>query len=247
MKEEELARRIRIVLVDTRDGANIGSVCRAMKTMGLRRLALACPNRCDPERVRTLAVHAFDLWEERAEYGTLEEALAGSAMSFAATRRAGKLRKTSTFSPEQMASHISQMGDGTVSIVFGRETDGLTDAEVNLCNAVVTIPTSEAFPSLNLAQSVQIVCYCLRRGFDPWPFGKTVAEAARIDEAAARSIEAVASTGYFKNGEERRLTSLFLRDMIARSGPTEAELRKVERIFTKLAKIKIHKETPCQQ
>lgn len=29
--------RIEIVLVDTQDGANIGSVCRAMKTMGLTR------------------------------------------------------------------------------------------------------------------------------------------------------------------------------------------------------------------
>ena len=36
MEAEGYLNRIRIVLVDTQDGANIGSVCRAMKTMSRR-------------------------------------------------------------------------------------------------------------------------------------------------------------------------------------------------------------------
>ena len=39
-KNIQWADRIEIVLVETQDGANIGSVCRDMKTMGLTRLTI---------------------------------------------------------------------------------------------------------------------------------------------------------------------------------------------------------------
>ena len=61
------ADRIEIVLVETQDGANIGSVCRAMKTMGLTRLTIVGDRVYDENRVRTLALHASDLWETQEE------------------------------------------------------------------------------------------------------------------------------------------------------------------------------------
>lgn len=244
MEEDLIARKIRIVLVDTQDGANIGSVCRAMKTMGLRQLVLVTSRIYDENRVRTLALHASDLWENRIEFATLPEALAGSALSVAATRRKGKFRKTSSLSPEQLTSQISAMGEGTVSIVFGRESDGLTDEEVNFCNEVVTIPTSDAFPSLNLAQSVQIICYCLYTGLKTYTSDKVIAPQEKMVQASSRICSEMEGTGYFKSEDEKRLTGLFIRDIIARSAPTDRELQKIEKIFTKLSRIVIHKENP---
>lgn len=242
MEETMISEKIRIILVDTQDGANIGSVCRAMKTMGLSQLVLVTDRIYDENRVRTLALHAADLWENRKEFTNLSEALEGSSLTVAATRRKGKFRKTSASSPEQLVKMISDMGDGTVSIVFGRESDGLTDEEVNKCNMVVTIPTSDAFPSLNLAQSVQIICYCLYTGLKPYGGGKAVVTSQRIEESASNMIQAIEKTGYFKTNDEKVLTDLFLRDIIARSTPTEAELQRIEKIFTKLSRIKVHKE-----
>ena len=40
MDQKSNLDRIQIVLVGTQDGANVGSVCRAMKTMGITRLVL---------------------------------------------------------------------------------------------------------------------------------------------------------------------------------------------------------------
>ena len=60
---KEWSERIEIVLVETQDGANIGSVCRAMKTMGLVNLTIVGDREYDENRVRTLALHASDLWE----------------------------------------------------------------------------------------------------------------------------------------------------------------------------------------
>ncbi|MBR0520894.1 MAG: RNA methyltransferase, partial [Spirochaetales bacterium] len=143
--------RIEIILCDTQDGANIGSVCRAMKTMGLTHLTLVTDRIYDDERVRTLALHAYDLYENRQEFTDLRDALKDSVLSVAATRRTGKGRKTSRVSPEQLAEHISAMGDGKVSVVFGCESNGLSDDQVRACSMVVTIPTSDKFPSLNLS------------------------------------------------------------------------------------------------
>ena len=75
--------RIEIILCDTQDGANIGSVCRAMKTMGLTRLTLVTDRIYDDERVRTLALHAYDLYENRREFTDLREALKDSVLSVA--------------------------------------------------------------------------------------------------------------------------------------------------------------------
>lgn len=242
MEENLIADRIRIVLVDSQDGANIGSVCRAMKTMGLSRLALVTNREYDDNRVRTLALHASDIWENRKEFKTLDEALEGSALTVAATRRKGKFRKMSCASPEQLVSMISTMGDGMVSIVFGRESDGLTDAEVNKCSMVVTIPTSDSFPSLNLAQAVQIICYCIYKGLKPYSSDKILATESTTIASVSRIIEEIGQTGFFKTEDERRMTAIFMKDMISRSAPTDRELQKIEKLFTKLSRIKVHKE-----
>ena len=52
-----------VVLCGAEEGGNVGSACRAMKTMGLSRLVLAgCPE-FQADRVRMMAVHAFDVFE----------------------------------------------------------------------------------------------------------------------------------------------------------------------------------------
>ena len=72
MEKQKYLDRINIVLVDTQDGANIGSVCRAMKTMGITHLTLVTERNYDENRVRTLALHASDLWENAVFCTSLE-------------------------------------------------------------------------------------------------------------------------------------------------------------------------------
>jgi TrmH family RNA methyltransferase len=44
-------------------------------------------------------------------------------------------------------------------VLFGREPSGLKKSEINLCDYLVYIPTSEEYPSLNLSISVGIFLY----------------------------------------------------------------------------------------
>lgn len=242
MEDKEYLKRINIVLVDTQDGANIGSVCRAMKTMGLSDLTLVTNRIYDENRVHTLALHAFDLYQNARRVETLEEALSDSIFTVGATRRRGKFRKLSAFSPEQLADHISSMPEGRISIVFGRESDGLRDEEVMQCSSIVTIPTSEAFPSLNLAQSVQIIAYVLFNRAQKYPTGMTAVSHERVEAAVREASSHLEAIGYYKWDEEKKWTESFLHDMLERSTLSESEMQRFDKLFRKIEKIKIYKD-----
>jgi tRNA/rRNA methyltransferase len=214
-----------------------------MKTMGLTHLTLVTEREYAENRVRALAIHASDLWEGRKQYPTLEEALAGSVLTVAATRRHGKFRKGTCVTPEQLADQISTLGDGKVSIVFGRESDGLTDDEVNACAEVVTIPSSDKFPSLNLSQAVQVITYTLFSRIKPSTIGIVPVPQTRVITATDRVTEAMEAMGYFKLDDERRWTRQFLSDIFERAQMSETEIRKMEKVFTKMSTIARYKGT----
>jgi tRNA/rRNA methyltransferase len=213
-----------------------------MKTMGITRLVLVGDREYDENRVRTLALHASDVWENAKRFSTLKEALAESVLSVAATRRRGKFRKSSALNPTQLSEVVQKTGDGLVSIVFGRESDGLTDEEVAMCAQVVTIPTSEQFPSLNLSQAVQIITFTLFDTIKTYPVQANPVTQLRCEEAALKSSEALDSIGYFKLAQEKLWTFRFLRDVFERAALTESEIQKMEKVFVKMSRVKAHKE-----
>ena len=51
---------------------------------------------------------------------------------------------------------------GDLAVIFGREAHGLFDAELDRCTHLVHFPSSELYPSFNLAQSVLLVAYEIR-------------------------------------------------------------------------------------
>lgn len=151
--------KITIVLVEPQSPGNVGSVCRAMKNMGLRELRLVNPCPIDHPEALKFAVSAKDLLEQARVYPSLAEALADRAISVATTRRHGKYRQE-IMTPEETAVRLhGQLGANRGAVVFGREDNGLTTDELALCTWQATIPTDAAYGSLNLAQAVLIFCY----------------------------------------------------------------------------------------
>jgi TrmH family RNA methyltransferase len=237
-----------VVLCRAEEGGNVGSACRAMKTMGLMHLVLAgCPD-LEEDRVRMMAVHAFDLYESAERFPDLDSALADFPLSAGFTRRRGEKRKAFSLSVEDFVAQVLKrpMGAaesaGTAALVFGNERTGLTDKEIKLCSLAVHIPTSAAFPSLNLSQAVQIACYELRRQALGEKSGsaKPVTR-AEADEAIARIAAHLRDIGFFKVSRDRDLSD-FLRDTVERSAYTPSELRYFESVFRKAAGM-IHGKT----
>ncbi|MBV8656247.1 MAG: RNA methyltransferase [Burkholderiales bacterium] len=159
--------QIRVVLSHTSLPRNIGSVARAMKTMGLTRLVLINPKRFPDPEAETLASGATDLLEAAEVVSTLDEAVAGCTQIVALSARRRELT-VPVQDPRALAPFLlSRCAAGEeVAIVFGTEMSGLSNEEVRRCNRVVSIPANPAYSSLNLAQAVQVIAYELRMALD---------------------------------------------------------------------------------
>jgi tRNA/rRNA methyltransferase len=229
-----LLDRVCVVLVRPEGDINVGSVCRAMKTMGLRALRLVGTPRSafDEQRVRAWAVHAFEIFDGARFCGTLPEALADTALAAGVSRRRGMWRKQVSLLPEELPPRVAAAGRGSVAAVFGNERTGLTDAEIQLCSLAVHIPASPVFPSLNLSHAVQIIGYALRRAEVPQERYAPV-DRARVEELAALFTSALYDLGYFRHRTGRN-TQVLMRDVLARACLHEHEAGRLESIFRTL-------------
>lgn len=148
---------IRVVLVEPAGALNVGSVARVMKNMGLSKLVLVKPQ-CDRlgQEARLMAVRAADVLESAREVQTLAEALQGCVKAIATS---GRDRATFTTPIETPRLALPWLLDAPSALIFGREDSGLTNAEMNHAQRLIQIPSTDAYPSLNLAQAVAICCY----------------------------------------------------------------------------------------
>jgi tRNA/rRNA methyltransferase len=150
---------VRIVLSHPSHPGNIGAAARAMKTMGYADLVLVAPRHFpDPDAI-AMAAGAADVLAIARVCDTLEAALADCTLAAGFSARGREL----SHPPEALrvaAPALAQAaGEGTLALVFGNETSGLSNAELALCQRFVSIPANPAYGSLNLAAAVQVACY----------------------------------------------------------------------------------------
>ncbi len=154
---------IAIILIEPSRPENVGATARAMKTMGLSRLIVVGTSIWKSGRARALAVGAGDILEAVEEYATITEAVS-SMKAVAVTTARRRRRARPVFPVESAVPHILGAAEhGSVGVVFGREEWGMTGKELLVGDWWMTIPMATAYPSLNLAQSVMLVCRELAR------------------------------------------------------------------------------------
>ncbi|MBV6341204.1 RNA methyltransferase [Candidatus Magnetobacterium casense] len=154
-----LRDNIYFTLVQPRESGNVGAAARAIKNMGFERLCLVDP--CDylNAEARAFAHGAIDVLEGATVCANLTEAVSDKAIVIGTTRRQGKTRGVIRPVKEAVATIAELANNNKVAILFGREDKGLLSEEINRCGFLMTIATSHAQPSLNLAQAVLIVAY----------------------------------------------------------------------------------------
>ncbi|MBU0936550.1 MAG: RNA methyltransferase [Spirochaetes bacterium] len=223
-----------VVLCRVESSGNVGAICRAMATMGLRRLVFAdCPV-FDELAVRTWSLAAWSLYEQAEHYSSLTEALAGFSYAAAFSRRAGRKRKE-TLDVRTWADLMVLRQPEKLALVFGNERDGLSSAELAVCDDAVAIPTDELLPSLNISHAVQLAAWELRRQELPLlPGGRQSAARAQIDRAVQLICNSMEANGLFKLGG-REDTGVFLRELSARAGLSDTELARLQKLLTKHA------------
>ena len=131
--------------------------------MGFSRLRIADPMVYRdplyfPTESERMAWDAADLLAAREEHPTIESALSDTVIVAGTT--AAPPDGYAVFAPRALASRlIDDALRGPVALLFGQEDIGLTRGAMTRCHVLGSIPSSPAYPSLNLAQAALIFLY----------------------------------------------------------------------------------------
>ncbi len=224
--DTSLFRRLRFVLVETSRAGNVGSVARAMKTMGFSDLVLVTP-RCeaplrDAEAV-AFASGAIDVLEGARIVGSVAEALEGCNFAAAVSAR---LREFSppVWSPRDFSSHVADGAELRPALILGNERFGLPNEIVEGCNVLINIPANPDYSSLNLSQAAQVLAYECRlaaqgenRTQTGVGFHGEAASLAQIDGMYAHLEEALVAIGFLDPANPKKLMPR-LKRLFARTG-----------------------------
>ena len=162
MKKQE---RFRVVLVSPEYEMNVGAVARAMANFGVSDLAIVAP-KCDPAGFDAImhSKHARPLLEGARICKTLAQATRGCKLSVGTTGVIFRHWHTTIRSPislEAFAKKAKAAKEGRIALIFGSEGVGLSEKDISSCDFLVTIPTADAYPILNLSHAVAITLYGL--------------------------------------------------------------------------------------
>jgi TrmH family RNA methyltransferase len=150
---------ISVVLVEPRNSGNVGAVARAMANFGFSDLVLVNP-KCN---------HLSQTARNRAKWGNnvlskakvVKSLNAVKATKIATTAKMGTDYNIprSPITPEKLNKIVKK----DAAIVFGRESSGLTNKEIQECDFVAAIPTAKKYPVMNLSHAVSTILYELSK------------------------------------------------------------------------------------
>lgn len=233
---------IKIVLVGTTHPGNIGAAARAMKAMGLTRLALVRPKIFPHAEATARAAGADDLLARAELHDNLADALANCRLAVATSARERRLDWPGFTAREFGGIALREARLGEVAVVFGRENNGLSNEELDLCNRLVHIRANPEFGSLNLGAAVQVMAYEV---YTAWLLEseESGVQADGADYATATEVE-----GFFSHLETTLLQISFfgrryspklvrrLRRLLYRIRPDRTEINILRGILTAIGK-----------
>ena len=216
-----MLQNIRIVLVETSHTGNIGSVARAMKTMGLTNLYLVNPLVKPDSQAISLAAGASDVIGEAKIVDSLDEAIAGCSLVVGTSARSRSLPWPMLDARECGVKSVEEGQQAPVALVFGRERVGLTNEELQKCHYHVAIQANPEYSSLNLAMAVQIIAYEVRMA---WLQSQEQASPApKYEESPYPLVDDLER--FYQHMEQMMLNSGFIRE--ANPGQVMSKLRRL--------------------
>ncbi len=153
---------IRVVLIQPSHPGNIGATARAMANMGLSRLVLVNPADFPSPVANARAAGADSILEDAEVVMSLDAAIKDCELVIGTTARSRSIQWPEN-TPEEAAARVVEESGRNVALLFGRESSGMTNEELERCQSLIRIPVNEAFSSLNLGSAVTVILYEIRK------------------------------------------------------------------------------------
>jgi len=240
---------IRIVLVAPSHAGNIGAVARAMKNMALAQLVLVNPREFPHPEASARASGADDLLRTARVVASLEEALSGCGYVAATTARDRDQYFRVVDVRDAAQRVVLEAQRAPAAVVFGAERSGLSNAQLEAAHALIRIPASAAYPSLNLAMAVQLVAYELFRargaaGTDRAPAAAPLATAQEMQRLYAHFAAVLEEIDFRDRTESGTHLMSRIRRLLQRAELDENEVHILRGILTAVQNRRRHAGAP---
>lgn len=227
--------RLCVVLVEPTLPENVGAVARAMDNMGVDDLRLV--KGCDPLSPGALqtAVCSHEILRGSRIYPSLKEAVSDRQIVLGTTAR---LR--------DRQARIARLGDihelaafdqCDAALVYGRESSGLTNTEIAVCNAWIHITTFGTNRSLNLSHAVMVTLYELSRQYVAPPErlakGTLPAVSAEVERLKKHLFRILDRIRFLRLGQRDTMWSSFS-DLAGRTRLTDRDVRMIRGFLNKV-------------
>lgn len=228
-----MSLNVRVVLVEPMYQGNVGSVARAMKNFGYSDLVLVNP--CELEgQARAMSSHARDVLEGARITSTIEEAVKGADLLIGTTGvsslKTGEHIRLPLYTVKEAKEKLNGYS-GTIAVLFGREDNGFSNDELKGFDMLITVPTSEIYPIMNLSHAVAIVLYELSALSGLEGGNNPLAEGFDLQLLYEHLDELLEEIDYPAHKKDK--TSLMLRRIFGRAGLTPREVQTLRGIIRK--------------
>ena len=218
---------VSVTLVAPKGPVNVGHVARLVENFGVEKLYLVEP-KVDLSVASVYASHASAVLD-RAVVTTLkrvreEHDLLVATTAVRATRKSNVIRRS--LSPDRL--HDVLASSKSSSLVFGRDSTGLTNGEIQMCDVTTTIEASPAYRSLNIGHAAAVVLYLASRG----QRRRGPIQGRRAREAFAESFRDLALASRLPRHKTRNMFEAAKRAAAA-SELTDAQLNLFSGVFRK--------------
>ena len=227
-----------IVLVNPEHDGNIGAVARSMLNFGITDLRVVGRSGEWSEEARNRAKNAQTVLDSAKFGNSFADATNDCSVVIGTSGKREDGDKTAMrhfLLPEELPERLSGT-DGRVAMVFGPEGKGLLNEQLRMCDLLVTIPTWEGYPILNLSHAVSIICFSWYVNSDRTPPTGTGNRLLNPDlrnvlrSEVSRLVESMPVKDHKRKGIEETLVRVIMRGL-----PKDDEIHRLLSVITEAA------------
>jgi tRNA/rRNA methyltransferase len=163
----------KIILVEPKYQINLGSIARVSSNFGIKKLYVVKPRaKIAGKQAIMFSKHASSLLKNAKIYDNIDDAVKDCDILIGTT---GLWRKSkANFYNVNLADLLveklkkSAKKDTVVGLLIGRDDIGLTKSEIEICDFIAYIGTSEDYPVMSISHATAILLYLFTRsGYNP--------------------------------------------------------------------------------
>ena len=227
-----------IVLVAPEHDGNIGAVARSMMNFGITDLRVVGRATNWSEETRKRAKNAQYVLNNASGFDSLEAATSDCSLVVGTSGKREHGDKTAMrhfLLPEELPERLSGI-QGKSALVFGPEGKGLMNDQLRLCDLLVTIPTWEGYPILNLSHAVTVLCFSWFNGVSdstiPGTEGRILDPELRriLREEVTRLVQLIPTKDHKRQGMDETLVRVIMRGL-----PKDDEIHRILGILSAAA------------